>query len=182
MAILGLLAIEPMSGYDLKKVCEQSLAHFWHASFGNLYPRLKLLVAAGHVRRRRQARTDAPDAFVYTLRPTGRAQLRRWIREPPAPERVHSEFVLKIFLGAHADLACVEQMVIDHERDQERVRDSLKASERSLRSEMAEYPDAAYWMMALKRGQLLNKARLRWCKESRVMIAKMREREETHEK
>lgn len=180
MAILGLLAVEPMSGYDLKKVCDQSLGHFWHASFGNLYPRLKLLFTAGHVRRRRQARKDAPDAFVYTLQPSGRAKLRKWMREPPAPERVHSEFVLKIFFGSHASLSCIDRMLTDHEGDQERIRDSLKVSEQSLQAEIKR-PEAAYWMMALRRGQLLNEARLRWCEEARVMLAEMRNREDTHE-
>ena len=31
-AILGFLSYEPMSGYDLKKLFDQSVAHFWPRS------------------------------------------------------------------------------------------------------------------------------------------------------
>ena len=179
IAILGLLTVEPMSGYDLKKVCEQSLAHFWHASFGNLYPRLKHLAALGLIRGSRQARARGPDAIVYTLTRSGRAQLRKCLQEPPEQEHVQSEFTLKIFLGAHTDLARTERMVLDHEREQTRIRDGYKATEQSILSVMRRRPEAAYWMMALKRGQLLTEARLRWCQECRAMIEKMRNREGT---
>lgn len=41
--ILGLLAQEPMSGYDLKKRMEVSVSNFIKASYGNIYPTLKRL-------------------------------------------------------------------------------------------------------------------------------------------
>ena len=36
-AILGFLALEPMSGYDLKRVFDQSVQHFWPATQSQIY-------------------------------------------------------------------------------------------------------------------------------------------------
>ena len=46
-AILGLLSLAPMSGYEIRKVAASSIGHFWSESYGQIYPTLRKLVAAG---------------------------------------------------------------------------------------------------------------------------------------
>lgn len=164
-AILGLLTIEPMSGYDMKKFCEQSLAHFWHESYGNLYPRLRRLEGAGLVQSRREARERAPDANVYALTAAGRHRFTRWLEEEPEPERVRNELLLKIFFGARFDPARAAELVRrDREQQREKL-DGYREIERMLSAELADHPDAVFWLMTLRRGQLLTEARIRWCDE-----------------
>ena len=43
--LLGLLAIQPMSGYDLGQNIRTSVGHFWNESYGQIYPNLKALAA-----------------------------------------------------------------------------------------------------------------------------------------
>jgi PadR family transcriptional regulator AphA len=45
-AILGLLSIEPMSGYDIRRNLDESLSYFWSESYGQIYPSLKKLEAS----------------------------------------------------------------------------------------------------------------------------------------
>ncbi len=40
-ALLGLLNVCPGSGYDIKKLMEQSTSNFWNESYGQIYPILK---------------------------------------------------------------------------------------------------------------------------------------------
>ena len=47
--LLGLLTIEPMSGYDLGQIIRTSVGHFWRESYGQIYPNLKSLAAEGLV-------------------------------------------------------------------------------------------------------------------------------------
>ena len=49
-ALLGLLALRPMSGYEIRKTIERSISNFWNESFGQIYPTLADLVAEGLVR------------------------------------------------------------------------------------------------------------------------------------
>ena len=46
-ALLGLLYQRPRSGYDLKQAVDRSIRHFWAASYGQIYPELARLEAAG---------------------------------------------------------------------------------------------------------------------------------------
>ena len=36
--ILGMLAVEPRSGYDIKAIVDHSTRFFWAASYGQIYP------------------------------------------------------------------------------------------------------------------------------------------------
>ena len=65
-ALLGMLSIRPMSGYDIKKLIEASISNFWTESYGQIYPILKTLVAEKLV-----TRTTAE-----TIRQTGSPRLR----------------------------------------------------------------------------------------------------------
>lgn len=167
-----MLTIQPMSGYDLKRFCEQSLAFFWYESYGNLYPRLKRLKEAGLIRGRRARRARAPDAVVYTLTQRGRRRFREWMREPAEPERIRSEFLLKVFFGSQSDPASVAQIIREHAREQQQIGASYSAIEQMLDAEGGASPDHTYWLMSLRRGQLLTDARLRWCREAVAILEK----------
>ena len=100
-AILGLLSVEPMSGYDIRKAAAESVGHFWSESFGQIYPALRELTRAGLVRRRTE-RQAGPDRHVHEITARGRATLARWLLEPPRVTPVRSELLLKLFFGGRA--------------------------------------------------------------------------------
>lgn len=97
-AVLGMLSIQPMSGYDLHKAIEGSIAHFWSESFGQIYPTLKKLVAAGMVapvKIAKGGRTRQP----YRLTRAGREHLKEWLADPPRPQPARHELLLKLFFS-----------------------------------------------------------------------------------
>lgn len=173
-AILGMLTVEPMSGYDMKKFCEQSLAHFWHENYGNLYPRLRQLQTDGLIRGRREARQRGPDAIVYTLTARGRRRFLQWMQEDPEPERVRSEFMLKLFFGSHAGPEVTAGRIATYRTQQQAIQRQYADIERMIRAGLADRPEAPYWLMSLRRGQLLTEARLRWCEECEALMSDSR--------
>src|SRR5205814_8702274 len=100
-ALLGLLAIEPMSGYDIRKFVRQVLSNFWNESYGRIYPALAELTRQGLATRRHQRRNGKPDRQVYRITGRGRAELQAWLRLPPQPLQIRNEATLKLFLGAN---------------------------------------------------------------------------------
>ena len=98
-AILGMLSIEPMSGYDIKKEVENSISNFWTESYGQIYPVLKNLIAEKLVTKTVESEAGKPDRHVYSLTATGRKELRRWLRQGFAPKIQRDEFLLKLFFG-----------------------------------------------------------------------------------
>lgn len=164
-AILGMLTVEPMSGYDMKKFSERSLAHFWHESYGNLYPRLKRLASEGLVEGRRDARPNAPDAIVYSLTEAGRRRFREWLEEAPEPERVRNELLLKVFFGAHAAPEVTRARIEAHRAEQVERLEHYRTVGQGSGDEEGTRPEALFWWMSLRRGVVLTEARIRWCDE-----------------
>src|SRR2546429_5742806 len=74
-AILGVLSRRPMSGYDVKKLIERSIAHFWSESYGQIYPILNRLAAEGLAERRREGQPGQPDRPAHSLPSNGRPEL-----------------------------------------------------------------------------------------------------------
>ena len=172
-AILGMLTAGPLSGYDLKKMSEQKLAHFWHESYGNLYPRLAELEAERLVSSKRERRPGRPDATVYTLTRRGWEEFREWMTVPAATERVRSELLLKVFFGAHAPVEESVRQIEAYREQQQELRATFEAMEEKLRGEESDAPDTPYRLLTLRRGQLVNEARLRWCREALRSLAEM---------
>ena len=106
LAVLGLIAFGPSSGYDLSRTAARSIGHMWAPSRSQIYKVLPRLVAAGYARSREVEQHGRPDKAVYRITPAGRAALRGWIEEvEPDAHDGTGVFLLKIFFGWNASPA-----------------------------------------------------------------------------
>jgi DNA-binding PadR family transcriptional regulator len=103
--ILGLLAWQPRTGYEIKQVTDQSTRFFWGASYGQIYPELRRLEAAGLVRSREEPRGRVPRR-IYSLTDAGQEALDGWLEEAEESYEVRDEGLLKLFFS---DLMSAEQ-------------------------------------------------------------------------
>jgi DNA-binding PadR family transcriptional regulator len=170
--LLGVLAIEPMSGYDLGLTIRRSVGHFWNESYGQIYPNLKRLASAGFVSRKRERQKGKPDRNIYSITEKGRERLKQWLAVPPQPEIPRNELLLKLFFGPQVP---AEILIGYVERMAEERRDVLKELERAEREidKNRHYPGAPYWKMAAHFGQMEMKAHLRWAEETLVELKKI---------
>jgi DNA-binding PadR family transcriptional regulator len=97
--ILGVLAVEPRSGYDIKGMVDKSTRFFWAASYGQIYPELKGLAEGGLIEG-----TDDPRGgrkrTVYRITRDGRKALARWLASPEQVHELRDEGLLKLFFAA----------------------------------------------------------------------------------
>lgn len=98
-AILGMLALSPASGYQIKKLMDQSTSNFWSESYGQIYPILKQLTLEGLATSHAEKQEGKPERNMYTLTEKGKEELVNWLGEmvEEAPERI--ELLLKLFFG-----------------------------------------------------------------------------------
>ncbi len=96
--ILGLLRLGVRTGYDIKRTTDISTQFFWSASYGQIYPELRRLEAAGLVRSREEPR-GAVRRRVYELTPEGERVLEAWLAEPTELLELRDEGLLKLFFG-----------------------------------------------------------------------------------
>ena len=87
-AILGLLSWKPSTGYDLKKVFEESSAMYWSGNNNQIYKSLVQLLDEGLVTNEIRHQDSSPSKKVYTITDEGLAELREWtLSLPEAPDR-----------------------------------------------------------------------------------------------
>ncbi len=97
-AILGLLTVRHWTTYELAKQVQRSLNWFWPRAERKLYEEPKRLVDDGLATASREL-TGQRGRTVYEVTDAGRAALRSWLDEPPAPRASEFEGMLKVFFA-----------------------------------------------------------------------------------
>jgi PadR family transcriptional regulator AphA len=158
--ILGMLSRGPRTGYEIKAFVDKSTRFFWAASYGQIYPELRALEAAGLV-----AGQDAPSGgrrrTVYRLTDEGDAALRAWLSRPPEVAEMRHEGMLKVFFS---DILPAEQQVrrLLDMRDQHVAKlEALRAVEPMA----AEHPDNSTYLV-LRFGIDFNQWIAEWCERA----------------
>jgi PadR family transcriptional regulator, regulatory protein AphA len=172
-AVLGMLSIEPMSGYDIKKLIEESISNFWTESYGQIYPVLKSLVAEKLVTKTVQKGVGKPDRHVYGLTAAGRKELRAWLAEGAAPKAERNEFLLKLFFGEEVEVSVNIRHVEQFREHQRGLFEKYKAIEQEIKTLYSGDPNLPYWLMTVRYGQHVRQALLDWCDETLAKLNKM---------
>jgi len=103
-AILGLLAIQPWSTYELAQQMERSLGRVWPRAQSKLYEEPKKLVAHGLAKASVEQVGQRPRTR-YAITSKGRRALATWLREPGAGPVLEFEQLLKIFFAENGTRA-----------------------------------------------------------------------------
>lgn len=83
-AILGLLAEGPMTGYEVAKRFEHSLARVWPARSNQIYTEMNRMADAGLIE---EIGREARNARRYAITKGGRTALTEWMLRPVPPEQ-----------------------------------------------------------------------------------------------
>ena len=172
-AILGMLSICPMSGYDIKKRVEQSISNFWSESYGQIYPILKRLVDEDLVTKTVERQSGKPDRHVYALTGEGREELHRWLGEGFVPKVERNEFLLKLFFGEEVAATTNLRHVENYREIQLQLLQKYKALETEIKFKYADDPNSSYWLMTLEYGQSVSQALIKWCDKTVVKLNKL---------
>jgi PadR family transcriptional regulator, regulatory protein AphA len=99
-AILGLLAVQPWSTYELTRQMDRSLGRIWPRAQSKLYEEPKKLVAQGLALARAE-RVGRRRRTVYEITPEGRTALAGWLAAPGAGPVLEFEQLLKVWFSEH---------------------------------------------------------------------------------
>lgn len=128
--ILGLLGAHPMSGYDIKRAFDRSLATYWNAGNSQIYTTLKALAARKLVSSETIQQEGRPNRRVYSLTPAGRSALDAWLAEPVPSRFTKDEFLTRLFFcGQTSDTIALRHL----EEHEQTLHAQLADMERALR-------------------------------------------------
>ncbi len=171
-AILGMLSLRPMSGYDIRKAVNESIRHFWSESYGQLYPALKRLEAQKLVEHARGVQKGRAGRKVYALTRTGRRELQKWITRQPQMQPFRNELLLKLFFGRLVPREACQEHLRHFRQRQEDFLQIYRQVEGWLQTEHDGSPDLRYWLITLGYGVHQARALRDWCDETMAALEK----------
>lgn len=95
-AILGLLSWKPSTGYDLKKIFEESSTMYWSGNNNQIYKALLQLNEEGLVTNEVQHQENSPSKKVYTITETGLKSLNEWVLSMPKVPELRKTFLIQL--------------------------------------------------------------------------------------
>jgi PadR family transcriptional regulator, regulatory protein AphA len=125
--ILGLLAEQPMTGYDIRKHIKIVLPAVTNASYGTLYPTLHKLLEEGAVQMEEVEQAGRPSKKIYRITQHGQAALADWLKEPPTADIIKREFLLKLYFAKNLSLPQLQTLLAERHNEVQARLDSLCA-------------------------------------------------------
>jgi DNA-binding PadR family transcriptional regulator len=170
-AILGLLAIQPWSTYELTKLMRRALLAVWPRAESNLYREPQRLVDAGLATARRvdvgrRRRTE------YAITPAGRRALREWLASPASPTVLESEAALKVLFANHTTLDVLQQRLDEFAAEAEAADEPWRAIAREYVAGEGAFPErihvnVLYWVLLDRWARL----RADWARWASAVVA-----------
>lgn len=168
--LLGLLAHEKASGYELKKKIDLAISHFWEVSYGQIYPTLRKLEEGGAVRSQTMPSQKGPDRIVYEITEQGKEKLTSWLSQSHDNEHVRYEILLKLFFGSlgsrEENIAKIKAFGQLHAWDLA----MMKLFKENLAQVMEESPDHLYYYLTVLFGEHIYEAYLSWAEEAVALL------------
>ncbi|MFZ5643814.1 MAG: DUF4180 domain-containing protein [Bacillota bacterium] len=95
-AILGILSYRPMTGYDIKKIIQDSAFMHWSGNNNQIYKSLTELLDKGLVTNVVKHQESSPTKKIYTITSEGLAALKEWVLSPTEPSEIKKPFLVQL--------------------------------------------------------------------------------------
>jgi PadR family transcriptional regulator AphA len=162
--LLGMICMEPSSGYDLKRIFAATPMGVYQPSSGALYPALRRLEDRGLVRPQAPADESARQRRVYGPTEAGHEAHLGWLQTPVEAANVPRD------LGLHL----VRFVMMEHEVPPAAVLGFLRSLEAALAAFTAELerhmaagdPGQRHPGLAVEHGLAVHQASLRWVRDT----------------
>jgi PadR family transcriptional regulator AphA len=162
--ILGMLGMRPMSGYDIKALVDKSTRFFWAASYGQIYPELRRLTAAGLIEGESEQQ-GGRRRTTYRLTGEGRRRLREWLAEDPEAFEMRDEALLKLFFAAGSHGRDAGDALAAKQRHHEAIVERLRSLEPSVARR-----GKSFQYLVLSYGIECNEWAAGWCERAQAEL------------
>jgi len=171
--VLGMLALENLTGYQIIKMIKSSTNYFWSESEGQIYPTLSQCVEEGFATCKETTATKTQRVKkIYAITAKGKKELNAWLKKESQPSLVRNELLLKLFFGGHID----DKENVHHLTHRQKEIELQIESYQSLYAEIIKTHKknhhVKYWLITLDFGIKSLKAELAWCKDTLKILNK----------
>ncbi len=164
--LLGLICIEPSSGYDLKRMFAVTPMGVYRPSSGTVYPALRRLELIGMIQPQTpsgQNGSSARHRRVYEPTQAGRAAHEAWLRAPVEPATVASDLGLHLMRFVMMESLFPAEEVVGFLRS---FADALAEFTGGLEQYTATDLGTRHARLALRHGLAVHRASLEWAEQT----------------
>lgn len=163
--LLGFIAMQPESGYGLKRQFGSSPLGVYRPSPGALYPALRRLVSRGLLTVADETPERGRDRRLYRATAEGRAVHLEWLSQPVEPGTVANDLGLHLMRFVMMEQVMEPAQVIAFLKDlAAALHDFVAGMERYLASGAA--PATPHVTLALEHGIAVHRASLQWAQSA----------------
>ncbi len=164
-AILAMLAIRPMSAYDLVKFAENSIGFFWNESYGNIHKHLQKMERDGYVRIIEQENRGRHKK-IYSIVEKGRSYLSAWIVQDPGDSIMRDALLLKIFSAQPDQFPQLQEILQKELQDMQHAQMAFLQI-KTMISALDQDPNRKdLWLLTIRYGEQYAETRQAWCRDA----------------
>jgi DNA-binding PadR family transcriptional regulator len=165
--VLGLVAIRPVTGYELAAYAERSIGNFFPLTRSHIYSELDRLGRLGLLRATEVEQENAPTKRVFEISPAGNDTLQHWLEESTASQaRSRNLFLVRIFFGDRTTPDRLAELLDTFEMAARFRRDQIAL----MVEKLADRPGSAFRRSTAVFGLRHEEANLEWVAEMRPVL------------
>lgn len=170
-AILGILSWKPSTGYELKKVFQESSFMYWSGNNNQIYKALLQMQNEGLVNAEVIHQDSAPSKKLYRITKEGLDELKKWVLSSPEAPEFKKTFLIQL---AWSDVLNNQELNEQLSRYEDTVRVQLlleqEKSRRSLNSPNRNDRETFLWDMLYQNLISSYQAELDWINQVRQKL------------
>jgi DNA-binding PadR family transcriptional regulator len=152
-ALLGVLSMREMSGYDIKRHFDRAVHFVWNASDSQIYRELRGLEREELITSRLIQQESKPNKRLYRLTDSGTAELDAWLVSPVERPYSKEPFLLRLFFMERVSDEDARKLLEARLREVESLLD-VAAERLSIYSDISRsaQPERLWWQTRLIEG------------------------------
>lgn len=175
-AILGVLQYKPVSGYDIKKILDTSINHFWSADQSQIYRTLNKMEKEEQINMELVIQSDRPNSKVYHITEKGKEEFLSWLNSPMKMSVEHRiPWLMQFFFAAQlSDEAIISILEQVSEQIKKRVDITASNSLRDANAYKIAFTERDLFFMELTHdyGLMIYSSMLKWIEKTILQIQK----------
>lgn len=114
-AILGILKNKSLTGYDLKKIMQDSNFMHWSGNNNQIYKALTELLEKGLVTNELKHQDNSPTKKIYSITNEGLIALKEWIMSPSQVVEIKKPFLVQLAFADILNIVELNKIIDDYE-------------------------------------------------------------------
>lgn len=177
-AILGFLVYMPMTGYDLKKYFDRSVAHFWSATQSHIYKALETLEEGEFVVSKIIPHEGKPNRKEYHITKAGRAELQQWLATPLPLSPVREAWMIQLFFAHSLSNGEIAELIETRKTEVSKAIEELTLAQEQIKKQKQKGPPetgraTTLWQLTLDYGSEYYKSEFAWLEKTQKKIKKL---------